>query len=65
MATRTATTTTNTNTVSDDKITYAQAREEIKAMSIVEELGVTAKAMIALTSMATTQIYRGTRNWEF
>lgn len=54
-----------TTTTSDDKISYSQAREEIKAMSIVEEVGITAKAIIALTSMATTQLYRGTRNWEF
>ena len=59
------TTVTTTTTVSDDKISYSQAREEIKAMSIVEEVGITTKALIALTSMATTQLYRGTRNWEF
>ena len=61
------TTRTNTQptTTTDDKISYSQAREEIKSMSIVEEVGITAKAIIALTSMATTQLYRGTRNWEF
>ena len=64
MTTKTTATTT-TNDTANDKISYSQAREEIKAMSIVEEVGITAKAIIALTSMATTQLYRGTRNWEF
>jgi hypothetical protein len=61
----TATTKTSSANTNTDKITYEQAREEIKNMSIVEEIGITAKAVIALASMGTTQLYRGTRNWEF
>lgn len=48
-----------------DKLTYAQALQEIESSSIVKDIAVIAKAVTSLSKVGVVSTYKGIRNWDW
>lgn len=56
---------TTTTVQPTDKLTYAQALEEIETSSIVKDIAIIAKAVTSLSKVGVVSTYKGIRNWDW